>query len=136
MESGRTEFAGATGTKKVAGTGAVAETVTESESVTVTVTEAETESETVTVTVTVAEAETVTGFPWTRRSSRTPDTGPRTPDTGLRKSHPLGDSRASLQSVSGPPGRWLPKTLGLSPCPGLIGSRPRAAYAASPDGEP
>ena len=35
---------------------------------------AETETETVT------ESETVTGFTWSRRSSRPPDSGPRTPD--------------------------------------------------------
>jgi len=38
------------------------------------VTESETE--------TVIESETVTGFTWSRCSSRTPDTGPRTPDSG------------------------------------------------------
>jgi len=32
----------------------------------------------------VTESETVTGFTWSRWSSRTPDAGPRTPDSGPR----------------------------------------------------
>jgi len=34
------------------------------------------------VTETETEAVTVTGFAWTRSSSRPPDSGPRTPDSG------------------------------------------------------
>jgi len=43
-----------------------------------------TETETETETETVTESETVTGFTWSRWSSRTPDSGPRTPDAGSR----------------------------------------------------
>jgi len=37
-----------------------------------------------TETETVTGSETVTGFTWSRWSSRTPDSGPRTPDSGPR----------------------------------------------------
>jgi len=46
------------------------------------VTETEMETVTESETETVTESETVTGFTRSRRSSRTPDSGPRPPDSG------------------------------------------------------
>jgi len=51
-----------------------------------------------TETETVTESETVTGFTWSRWSSRTPDTGPRTPAPGP------GRTRTRSRS------RWRPRT--------------------------
>jgi len=38
----------------------------------------------------VTESETVTGFPWSRWSSRTPDSRPRTPAPGFRTPDRVG----------------------------------------------
>ena len=54
-----------------------------------------------TETETVTESETVTGFTWSRWSSRTPDSGPRTPASGPRIPDRVGHGHGHGHGLDG-----------------------------------
>jgi hypothetical protein len=116
----------------------VTETVTVAETESVTVSETESESETETVSVTVAVSETVTGFPWTRRSSRTPDAGYRTADTGQRNPDAgFAPRRSGFVFVR----QWASWSVASEDARIVALSGPyrvkaKGRFAASPSGEP
>jgi len=83
----------------------------------------------VTETETVTESETVTGFTWSRLSSRTPDTGLRTPDPGLRSG---SDTDTVTATVTDTDTGWIEPVTGIPAVPFSGDCRPR--YNATSSG--